>query len=70
MATPVVDTPCIFDASGPLPTPRYERSALATGQRLSGPCIVEDQWSTVVVPPGASLSADQRGHLHLETGVS
>lgn len=69
-AAPIARGSCVFDARGPVATPRYERSALCVGQRLDGPCIVEDRWSTVVVPPGARLVADACGHLHLETGVA
>jgi N-methylhydantoinase A len=36
------------------------------GQRFDGPAVVEDAWSTVVVPPGAALTVDARGHLHIE----
>jgi len=60
--------PCIFDGSGPLDTPRFERSTLLPGQRIVGPLIVEDAHSTVVVPPGASLSPDQSGNLLIDAG--
>ena len=36
---------------------------------IAGPAVVEDAWSTVVVPPGATLVADEAGHLHVATGV-
>ena len=61
--------PCTFDAGGPTATPRYARSGLATGHVLAGPVVVEDAWSTVVVPPGATLAADEAGHLHIATGI-
>jgi len=63
---PSRETPCWFDAEGPVPTPRYERDTLCEGRRLTGPVIVEDDWSTVVLPPGAALSVDRSGHLHIE----
>jgi N-methylhydantoinase A len=65
---PARETPCWFDARGPVPTPRYERDSLAEGQRLTGPAVVEDAWSTVVLPPGATLEVDRTGHLHIEVG--
>jgi len=61
--------PCTFDAGGPTATPRYARSGLTTGHVLAGPVVVEDAWSTVVVPPGATLAADEAGHLHIATGI-
>ena len=60
---------CTFDAGGPVATPRYPRAAVSAGRTLAGPVIVEDAWSTVVVPPGATLRADEDGHLHIATGV-
>jgi len=62
--------PCTFGAGGPTPTPRYSRAGLAAGRPLAGPAVVEDAWSTVVVPPGAVLTADEVGHLHIATGIS
>ena len=66
---PVKRLPCTFDADGPTPTPRYARSTLTAGHTFAGPLVVEDAWSTVVVPPGAALTADEAGHLHIATGV-
>ncbi|MDH3231302.1 MAG: hydantoinase/oxoprolinase family protein [Alphaproteobacteria bacterium] len=59
---------CLFGPDGPVATPRLDRAALATGQRVDGPAIVEDDWSTIVLPPGAALRADDRGHLHIDAG--
>ena len=67
---PVRTLPCTFDASGPVATPRYGRAGLTPGRPLAGPVIVEDAWSTVVVPPGATLTADGAGHLHIATGAA
>ena len=49
--------------------PRYDRAGLGPGSALEGPVIVDDAWSTVVVPPGATLTADDAGHLHIATGA-
>ena len=50
--------------------PRLARSGLTAGRTLAGPLVVEDAWSTVVVPPDATLAADEAGHLHIDTGAS
>ena len=57
--------PCWFDRSGPRETPRYDRDWLPPGIALAGPVIVEDPWSTVVVPPGWTVRADAMGHLSI-----
>lgn len=58
-------TPCWFSADGSVETPRYSRDALAPATRLAGPAIIEDEWSTVTLPPGAMLEAVTGGHLVL-----
>ncbi|MCC7016866.1 MAG: hydantoinase/oxoprolinase family protein [Rhodospirillales bacterium] len=63
-----VESLCVFDRSGPVATPRYERSRLASGRTIQGPAVVADAFSTVVVPPGATLTPDERGHLFLDLG--
>ena len=57
---------CWFEAAGPVPTPRYDRERLGNGQRLAGPAIVEDDWSTVILPPDSTLEVDRLGHLHID----
>jgi len=54
---------CWFEPSAPHPTPRYDRDRLPAGTHLAGPAIVEDAWSTIVVPPGYEISTDAMGHL-------
>jgi N-methylhydantoinase A len=66
--TPRRETPCWFDGPEPVATPRYDRAALGAGARIAGPAIVEDDWSTVVLPPGATLEVDAAGHLHIDAG--
>ena len=60
--------PCTFVAGDKRMTPRHDRAALVAGRPLEGPVIVEDAWSTTVVPPGATLTPDRDGHLHIDTG--
>ena len=62
-AEPGTSSLCSFGPEGPVRTFRYAREALAEGQRIEGPAIVEDDWSTVVVPPRATLWPDAAGHL-------
>ncbi len=62
------ETPCWFDRPEPVATPRYDRETLGAGAALTGPAIVEDDWSTVVLPPGATLEVDAAGHLHIDAG--
>ncbi len=61
-------TTCYFGGDGPVPTPQYDRARLIGGQCIEGPAMIDDAWSTVVLPPGARLTADTRGHLHIEVG--
>jgi N-methylhydantoinase A len=65
---PSRETPCWFDRVEPLATPRYDRETLGAGAALAGPAIVEDDWSTVVLPQGATLEVDGAGHLHIDAG--
>lgn len=53
-----------------MPTPRYDRASLTADSTLGGLVIVDDAWSTVVVPPGATLTPDLDGHLHIATGIA
>jgi N-methylhydantoinase A len=49
-------------------TPVYERSALALESAVSGPALIEDVDSTVLVPPGWQARADRWSTLHLRRG--
>lgn len=63
MAAPEKVMPCVFASGDAVPTPRYGRAALAIGKQLVGPAIVEDAYSTIVIPPGATFRPDEAGHL-------
>lgn len=41
--------------------PVYERSALATGQTIAGPAIIEERETTTALPPGWSATIDALG---------
>ena len=63
MPEPTSITPCWFAPSAPHDTPRYDRDLLPSGVVIAGPAVVEDAWSTIVVPPGHVVSTDAMGHL-------
>jgi N-methylhydantoinase A len=48
-----------------VPTPRHDRARLAPPHRLRGPAIIEDNWSTIVVPPGWQAVPGAHGHILL-----
>ena len=54
-----------FPDSGFVPTDIVRRDRLAPGETRSGPLIVESMDSTVVVPPGWTLTAAPTGILDL-----
>jgi N-methylhydantoinase A/acetophenone carboxylase len=47
------------DAAEPVMTPRFSQALLKAGNRLSGPAIVEANYTTIVVDPGFQLEVDQ-----------
>ncbi len=49
--------PAFFD-DGFVDVPVYARATLAAGQSLDGPAVVEEDESTLVLPPGFSLTVD------------
>ena len=66
--TPISSGEGWFDTSGPVTTNRYERGALPVDFKVVGPAIIEDDWSTIVIPPGAKASIHSTGHLIIEAG--
>ncbi|QCI65935.1 hydantoinase/oxoprolinase family protein [Phreatobacter stygius] len=58
--------PCIFGPGGAVATPRHGRETLPIDVPVAGPAVIEDAWSTVVLPPGATCRRDTAGHLHVE----
>ncbi len=64
----IKSAPCVFDATGPVSTPRLNRAALVAGRSIEGPAVVEDTWSTVIVPPDTALTVDEVGNLHMALG--
>lgn len=64
--TPTVTRQCWFEGPIELATPHYDRDRLPIDWKITGPAIIEDAWSTVVVDPGATARADCLGHLHID----
>jgi N-methylhydantoinase A len=53
--------------AGVVDAPVFDRDRLALGQRLSGPAIVEEWTTTIVVPPGWTVTTDRTGNLVMES---
>jgi N-methylhydantoinase A len=66
MPEPTSVGPCWFELGAPHQTPRFDRDHLPTGVQIAGPAVVEDAWSTIIVPPGYVLLADAMGHLWID----
>jgi N-methylhydantoinase A len=66
--TPTKTRVCTFDGPNECQTPEYQRATLSPGHPISGPAIVTDEFSTIVLPPGSSLTADEFNHLHIDMG--
>jgi N-methylhydantoinase A len=50
------------------PVPVYDRYALRVGATFSGPAIIEERESTVIVGPGARVSVDVSRNVRVEMG--
>lgn len=61
--------PVYFRSSGFVSTPVYKRPALRSGNRISGPALVEEHASTTVVQPGDAVLVDQFGNLQISVGA-
>jgi N-methylhydantoinase A len=48
------------------PTPTYARAALAAGNRITGPALIEEHASTTVLLPGDRLEVDAHGNLMIK----
>jgi N-methylhydantoinase A len=62
--------PCWFEPAAPHQTPRFDRDRLPPDVQIAGPAVVEDAWSTIIVPPGYVLRADAMGHLWINEVVA
>ena len=59
---------CWFDGTGETATTVVQRATLSG--TLAGPAIIEDAWSTIVVPPAWSARADEAGNIFLNKAAS
>ena len=55
-----------FPETGEVAMERYERGTLPAGHAVTGPALIEDEWSTTLVYPGQRCQADPHGHLLIE----
>ena len=53
------------DSGGAVETPVFDRYALAPGDRLEGPAIVEEREATTILPPGDTLTVDDHFNLRV-----
>ncbi len=67
---PMGESLCSFGGLQPVRTPRFDRDGLEVDRRIAGPAVIEDDWSTIVVNPGAAAWADAHGHLHIDVGAA
>jgi N-methylhydantoinase A len=59
--------PAFFpEVGGFVECPVYNRYALLTGDRITGPALIEENESTCVLPPGDVLTVDRRGNLVID----
>ncbi len=56
-----------FEQVGWQEIPIFERDALAVGSRIPGPCIVEEQISTTLIPEGFAGTIDEYRNIVIET---
>jgi N-methylhydantoinase A len=69
-ATPTSVGRCWFSPARADDTPRYRRDRIAANTRIEGPAIVEDAWSTIVLPPATTLESTPAGHLSLSCEIA
>ena len=58
------------EAGGFADAPIYDRYRLLAGMQFTGPAIVEERESTIVVDPGTRATVDRYGNLHLDLGAA
>src|SRR5262249_61261044 len=60
--------PVYFDGHGFVDTRTFGRGALAGGNRIKGPALIEEHASTTVLMPGDALEVDRLGNLAIAVG--
>jgi N-methylhydantoinase A len=56
-----------FEQVGWQVIPVFERDAMAVGSKLMGPCIIEEQISTILIPEGFGGRIDKYRNILIET---
>lgn len=59
---------CVFPETGPTDTKICARARIPVGGNIPGPAIIEDEWSTVLIPPRAVFRMDEQGNIHISVG--
>ncbi len=63
------ERPAYFpEVGGMVPASIAARAAIAPGETVAGPAIIEDPDSTTLIPPGDRATISPRGHLIIEIG--
>jgi N-methylhydantoinase A len=57
---------CIFDIPASVRVREYRRADLPPGNRITGPAIIADAMSTIVLPPKSFVLAAMAGHLDID----
>jgi N-methylhydantoinase A len=65
-ATPSGQRDCYFGEEGFIATPIYKAVGLAAGQTISGPAIVEEATTTLVINPGMRVAVSAAGNYLLD----
>lgn len=63
---PTVSRQCYFGDATPVTTPIYKASDIEPGNRISGPAIIEEPTTTLVVYPGMSATVSAAGNYRLD----
>jgi N-methylhydantoinase A len=63
---PFAEQEAFFPETGPTALPIYRRDALAPGQPVKGPALVEDPWATTLIYPGQTGLVDRIGNLLID----
>ena len=62
------ERPVYFEEYEFIPTRTFARAALAAGNRIKGPALIEEHASTTVLMPGDALEVDRFGNLDITAG--
>jgi N-methylhydantoinase A len=60
------ERPMIFHETGQVSSPAYRFDALATGEAITGPAVIESSFTTIVLPPGSRAEPRVDGHIVIE----